>query len=152
MEKISRRIAVRGIVANDDKLLLVRLKHTKIVPESIRLTWCLPGGGLWENELILDGLTREMIEETGVKPVIGNLLYINQFNKDDRNHIEFFFHIINSQDYLNINLAKTTHGINELEEIDFKDPKTIHIMPKFLKNENIFEHIAMNKPTKVFTL
>ena len=31
MEKISRRIAVRGIVANDDKLLLVRLKHTKIV-------------------------------------------------------------------------------------------------------------------------
>ena len=151
MEIINRRIAVRGIVIHDNKILLVRLKHTKVVPEWVRLSWCLPGGGLWDDEAITDGLIREMIEETGVRPFIGNLLYINQFNSNDKNHIEFFFHVKNSEDYLNPDISKSSHGLEELEEIDFKDLKSTPILPEFLTQEDVIRHIEKNEPTKIFT-
>ncbi|MEI7838529.1 MAG: NUDIX domain-containing protein [bacterium] len=151
METMERRIAVRGIVFHNNKLLLVRQKHKSIVSDEVRLTWCLPGGGLSENESLIDGLGREMIEETGIKPVIGNLLFINQFNGHDRDNIELYFHIKNSKDYLNTDLSKTSHGQAELEEIDFKEPKKTNISPKFLMEVDIVDQIKNDRPIKIFS-
>ena len=78
-----------------------------------------------------------MIEETGIKPTVGRLLYIQQFKHKDWEHLEFFFDITNSDDYAHVNLDATTHGALEIAEIGFIDPKTEHILPTFLTTQNL---------------
>lgn len=150
---MTRKITVRGMVLHEGKLLCVRLKPYK---DSLREHgtdyWCLPGGGLDDGEALVAGVEREMIEETGVKPVVGNLLYVQQFAQGEREFIEFFLHITNSEDYLNIDLSKTTHGEEEIAEIDFVDPATTRIMPEFLRTDDIGAHIANGSPTRVFSV
>ncbi len=148
-----RRISVRGIVLHKGKLLCVRLKPYK---DSLRLKdnsdyWCLPGGGLNEGEALLAGVEREMVEETGIKPAIGNLLYVQQFAHGERDYLEFFFHIKNAEDYLRIDLSETTHGELEIAEINFIDPAVVRVLPEFLQAEPLSEVIAGNGPTKIFS-
>lgn len=146
-----RRVTVRSIVMHQDKLLCVRLKPYKGHLKRDNSYWCLPGGGLDEGEALIAGVEREMIEETGIKPIVGNLLYVQQFTHGDKDYLEFFFHITNGEDYLHIDLTKTTHGLEEIEEIDFIDPATNHILPEFLKTESLSEHIASGSSTKVIS-
>ena len=149
VRELARQIAVRGIVLHEGKLLCVRLKPYKGHLERDNSYWCLPGGGLDDGESLIAGIEREMLEETGVKPLVGDLLYVHQFAYDDRDNIEFFFHITNSEDYLHIDLAKTTHGLQEIEEIGFVNPSTTHILPEFLKTEPLDELAASGAPTRV---
>lgn len=92
-----------------------------------------------------------MVEETGIKPVVGNLLYVQQFTHGEKDYLEFFFHITNSEDYLHIDLSKTTHAMEEIEEIGFVDPAASHILPAFLKTEAITEHATSSAPVKIFS-
>ena len=148
---MTRRISVRGIVLHDGKLLCARLKPYKEHLQRKNDYWCLPGGGLDEGESLLTGVEREMIEETGIKPVVGNLLYVQQFPFGDKDYLEFFFHITNSDDYLHIDLTKTTHGLQEIEEIGFIDPTSVPVLPTFLATEPLAKHAASGDPTKLFS-
>jgi 8-oxo-dGTP diphosphatase len=139
--RMTRRVTVRGIVLHDHKLLSVRLKPYKDHLKRDNSYWCLPGGGLDEGEALVAGVEREMFEETGIHPVVGNLLYVQQFTHGDKEYLEFFFHITNSEDYLHIDLAKTTHGLEEIEEIGFIDPATTHLLPEFLKTEPLDDQV-----------
>lgn len=133
-----RRVAVRGIVIKDGKLLGVKLK--KYVGKATMEDddyWCTPGGGVDIGEPLIAALEREMIEETGVKPVIGSLLYLQQFQHEDWEHLEFFFHITNAEDYERIDLTATTHGAIEIAEVGFIDPSTETIKPAFLSTVNL---------------
>ncbi len=147
-----RRITVRGIIWHNNKLLCMRLKPYRLANRDF---WCVPGGGVDEGEALLPALDREMIEETGVKPEIGNLLYIQQYidgdDKQTEEQLEFFFHIKNSQDYLNVDLTKTTHGQEEIETLEFVDPKTVNLLPKFLKEESITEDIQLSGTAKIYS-
>lgn len=67
-----RRINVRAIAWHDDKLLAVKHK-TKSGGEANY--WALPGGGLDPFEYLADGVTRELIEETGITPIVGRMLF-----------------------------------------------------------------------------
>lgn len=145
-----RKVTVRGMVLHEGKLLCVRLKPYKDHLKRDNSYWCLPGGGLDEGEALIAGVEREMLEETGIKPVVGGLLYVQQFTHDDKDYLEFFFHITNGEDYLHIDLTKTSHGMEEIEEIDFIDPATAHILPEFLKTEPL-SHVATNSSTKVIS-
>lgn len=69
--RLMGRTGVRAVIEHDDKYLFVRNK----VSEGF---WCLPGGGVEKGEDIITALKREMIEETGIEPVIGNLLFVHQ--------------------------------------------------------------------------
>ena len=146
-----RRISVRGIVLHEGKILCVRLKAYKDHLKKDNSYWCLPGGGLDDGEALIDGVKREMLEETGVEAKVGDLLYVQQFTHGEKDYLEFFFHITNSQDYLNIDLANSTHGEAEIEEIEFINPSDKHILPEFLKTENITELIEAKVPTRVIT-
>lgn len=128
---MERRVTVRGIIKKDGKIFAQRLKNK----EGVNNFWCTPGGGLDSGESLLDGLHRELIEETGVEPVVGPLLYIQQYRDDKREYLEFFFEIRNPEDYEMINLANTSHGEIEVAHYGFIDPGSEFILPEFLQKE-----------------
>jgi ADP-ribose pyrophosphatase YjhB (NUDIX family) len=136
MEKDKKFVVrTRGIIIHDGKLLGVKHPHDT--------SFCaLPGGHIEWKEDIKECLSREMVEELGVIPQIGRLLYINNYMDGDiRQSVEFFFEIANGKDYLYIEHLKTTHA-HEIAEVCWLEPAgTIPIKPNGLwedfKKENI---------------
>jgi len=55
----SRRPSAYALIEKDNKILLIKGKQHRL--------WELPGGGINPGELILEGLIREVFEETGYK-------------------------------------------------------------------------------------
>ncbi len=140
-------ITVRGIIFMDGELFCQKLKHDK--PGKITQIndfWAIPGGHLDSGESLVEGLRREMIEETGVMPHIGALLFTQQYIDDGKNYVEFFYHIVNANDYETIDLASTSHGELEIADYGFIDPKTSYILPKFLSEIDIAAAIQSGKP------
>jgi len=136
----TRRVAVRAVIERNGKILCVKLKKYvgRATKNDNRVYWCTPGGGVDVGEPLIPALEREVIEELGVKPKVGNLLYIQQFEHDNIEQLEFFFHVTNGEDFLAINLGETTHGAIEIAEVDFIDPKTSGlVLPTFLSEQNI---------------
>jgi ADP-ribose pyrophosphatase YjhB (NUDIX family) len=134
---MERRVCVRGIILKDSKLFAVRQNNS--AGEEVDY-WCTPGGGLDIGESILDGLSREIIEETGIKPVIGKLLLIQQFiDPKGREQLELFFEVTNPDDFTNIDLSNTTHGEIELLDFGFVDPKNTYLMPKILSEVELLK-------------
>ena len=144
---MERRITARGIIVKNDKLLCLRLKPYEGHKNDY---WCVPGGGIDPGEPLVASVEREIIEELGVQPKVGNLLFIQQFGSAEtgRENLDFFFHITNSDDFLDIDLSKTSHGDKEIETIEFVDPITNDVRPKFLCNENLKNLGSL--PTKIF--
>ena len=146
---MARRITVRGVIVNDGKLFSV--KHLR--PEGYSKDfWCTPGGGLEEGETLEDGVRRELLEETGIKAIIGRLLIVYQFNKpaeapfQEKECLEFFFHVENSDDFNEIDLSATSHGLVEISKADFINPSTVDFRPAFMKDLDITELLTKNSP------
>lgn len=104
-----------------------------------------------DGETLTDAIKREMTEETGIPPTIGELLYVHQFTYEDSEQFEFFFHITNATDYLNIDMSLASHANKEIAEFGFVDPSATHILPKFLATENLAQHISDKAPVKTFS-
>lgn len=135
---MDRRITTRGIIYKNGKIFAQKLKRG----EGTADFWCTPGGGLDPSESLHDGLVREMIEETGVSPEIGKLLYVQQYREENgREYLEFFYNITNVDDYETIDLTSTTHGEIEVAEYGFVDPAKEVVLPEFLQNANIAKAI-----------
>ena len=143
----TRRVAVRGIIFSNDKLLVATFRQDD---GSEGDYWGTFGGGLDIDEGLVAGLEREMIEETGIAAKVGKLLFIQQFNGRNRDHLEFFFHIKNPEDYDKINLEKTTHGSLELVRAAFVDPKTHSLKPTFLSKIDIKDYIENDRPVFLY--
>lgn len=139
-----RRINVRGIIFTDGKLFAQTLKGDQSY-------WCTPGGGMEDGESLTAALTREMIEETGVAPTIGKLLFIQQFYDGTKEQLEFFFHITNSKDYESIVLDATTHGMLEIENCGFINPAKNNILPKFLQSIDIARSLLSEQPVTIYS-
>jgi len=129
-------IKVRGIILYEGKLLVAKHLGTDFM--------ALPGGHLEYGEDVTTCLKRELVEELGVLPEIGRLLYISTFVSDDKTeYVEFFFEVKNGKDYLNIDGLERTHA-HELAEILWVSPDSnIEILPKQFnedfKNNKIFD-------------
>lgn len=141
-------ITVRGIVYHEGKIFAQRLKSET----GINKFWSTPGGKLDVGEDLLSCLEREMIEETGVMPRIGRLLFLQQFiDGDDNELLEFFYHIENSEDYLKIDIDNTTHGLLEVEEFGFIDVKKEAVLPDFLKEVDLPEVFSQAQAVQLFS-
>ena len=69
------RIAVRGVILHDDRLLLVNAYAGQ---ESD--LWCAPGGGVEAGQSLPDNLVREVAEETGLTVTVGAPCLVNEFH------------------------------------------------------------------------
>ena len=96
-----------------------------------------------------------MIEETGIAPRIGCLLFVQQFSfknrlGEAREELEFFFQLENPEDYRVIDLSKTTHGTVELADCTYVDPRQTNIMPVFFQTIDIESYIANDMPVLIW--
>ncbi|MCF7833657.1 MAG: NUDIX domain-containing protein [Candidatus Pacebacteria bacterium] len=108
-------IKVRAIILHEGKLLAVRHPHDTSFA-------ALPSGKLEWGEDVKECLTREIIEELGVRPEIGKLLYINNYTQSDgKQYIEFFFEVKSGTDYLNLSKLHRSHA-HEIAEIVWVNP------------------------------
>lgn len=146
-----RRVAVRAVVVHGGKLLAVELKPYAGSTITGEPYWCTIGGGLDEGEDLVKGLEREVFEETGIKPVVGNLLFVQQFVHNDKEQLEFFFHVTNATDFLHVDLSKTSHGAAEIEKIAFIDPLGENVKPTFLTEVDVVTAAANPGPTQIFS-
>ena len=71
------RLAVRGIVMREGRLLLVNAWKGK---DHI---WCAPGGGVEPHSSLPDNLAREIHEETGLTVRVGTPCLVNEFHDPD---------------------------------------------------------------------
>jgi len=145
---MERRVAVRGIIVKNGALFCQCLKADDGTKKDF---WCTPGGGLDAGESLHEGLTRELIEETGVAPTIGNLLFIQQYRDEKREYLEFFFNVTNVDDFEEIDLASTSHGHLEVAEHGFVNPNSVNLLPAFLKDIDLASRIQSDTPIEVFT-
>lgn len=148
---MKRRVAVRAIIVDQNgQLFAVRLKDYEGGTNSVNDFWCVPGGGVDAGEALLPALERELIEELGVKPVISDLLYIQQFQSGEQEHLEFFFHVTNADDFLELDLSKTTHGDTEIAEYGFIDTASETVLPKFLSQQDYKAIKPSGNTTQIF--
>jgi 8-oxo-dGTP diphosphatase len=142
-----RQIAVRGIIYKNGKIYAQKLKHK----DGESSFWSMPGGRIEDGESIINCLEREMIEETGIKPQIGNLVLVQQFQDGNHEKMEFFFHIKNAEDYEKVDLTNTSHGMSEVSKHEFIDPKTESLKPDILQTIDIEQCINNTEPTIVIS-
>jgi 8-oxo-dGTP pyrophosphatase MutT (NUDIX family) len=143
-----RRVAARGIIFRNNELLVTKFKQENGSESDY---WGTFGGGVDSEESLHDAIHREMIEETGIAPVIGRLLFIQQFMDEELEHLEFFFHIENTEDYEIIDFEKTSHGALELTRSAFVDPKANVLLPAFLGEIDIKDYVENNRPVYFYT-
>lgn len=153
MQDYTRRVTVRGIIYKDGKLFCQELKNKDGTGRGF---WCTPGGGLELGESLIDGLQREMLEETGVKATIGKLLFVQQYSEGAptgehgaQEFLEFFFHIENAANYDTID-EHASHFAAEILNYGFVDPKTSNVLPKFLQTIDIESYITSDLPPYVY--
>ncbi len=139
-----RRVTTRAVIIKNGMIFCVKQRNS--AGQTVDY-WCTPGGGLDIREPLVTGLKREIIEETGVNPEIGNLVLIQQFvDSKGREQMEFFFHVTNADDFENIDLNKTTHGSHEIDEFGFVDPATTYILPKILRQIDLSNIDKIERP------
>lgn len=129
MEDKKTIVKARAIILHEGKLLAVSHPHdTSFV--------ALPGGKLEWGEDIIECISREIIEELGVKPEIGRLLYINTFTQaDNKQYVEFFFEVKNGGDYLDTERLARSHA-HEIAQIAWLSPTDeIKILPRSLSED-----------------
>ncbi len=82
------RIRVNGVLIEENKILMI--KH-KMSPE--RDFWSTPGGGMKFGSPVQENLTREFLEETGLKIAVEEFLCINEYLAPPLHALECFFNV-----------------------------------------------------------
>jgi len=142
-----RRVNVRGIIFRNGEILVTKFRQDD---DSESAHWGTFGGGLDIGESLHQGLHREMIEETGIVPEIGKLLFTQQFADEEKEYLEFFFHITNTDDYATIDLSSTSHGLLELVRAEFVDPTKHNVLPAFLQTIDIKDYIENERAPFIY--
>lgn len=137
---MQKEIVVRGraVIIHDDKLLVVKHSH------GLHFA-ALPGGHLEYGESPLECVEREIIEELGITPVMGDLLYVHSYVADNKQSIEFFFAVDNGVDYLELLAVERSHAHEIAEYLWISRASDVMLLPqKFMFD---FKNDALPKGT-----
>ena len=74
-------IRVRGIVVENDQLLLI--KRVKMENDKENIYYVFPGGGLEDGETLEEGVKREVLEELGIDVEVLDMRYLENYNHTD---------------------------------------------------------------------
>jgi 8-oxo-dGTP diphosphatase len=86
-------VGVGGVVISGGRALLIRRGHPPLQGQ-----WSIPGGMLEVGETLIEGVRRELIEETGVEVEVGELIEVfERINLDGDGKTRYHFVIL---DYL----------------------------------------------------
>lgn len=88
MTRAAPRLAVRALILQDDRLLLVNAWR-----DARSDLWCAPGGGVEPGASLPDNLIREVMEETGLTIAVGTPALVNEFHDPASgfHQVEVFF-------------------------------------------------------------
>lgn len=115
------KIRSRGVIISEGELLVVC--HMRDGASSD--FFAFPGGHLDAGELPDECIRRELIEELGIAPTVGRLLYVYTFtDKEGIQSVEFFFEIENGDDFRYTTDAGRTHA-HEIAEMKWIKPEDI---------------------------
>ena len=79
MASYSPRLAVRALILQDNRLLLVNAWGGGVSD-----LWCAPGGGVDRGASLPENLAREVHEETGLTVEVGAPCLVNEFHEPGR--------------------------------------------------------------------
>jgi 8-oxo-dGTP diphosphatase len=83
-------VGVGGVVICDGRALLVRRGKAPLLGE-----WSIPGGMLETGETILEGVRRELMEETGVEVRVGELIEVfERITRDAEGRAQFHYVVL----------------------------------------------------------
>ena len=72
-------MCVGAVAVDADRLLLIRRGHAPAAGQ-----WSVPGGRVEAGELLAEAVVRELLEETGIEGVCGELVgWVERFDPDD---------------------------------------------------------------------
>lgn len=83
----SPRLAVRGVILRDDRLLLVNAW------KGLTHLWTCPGGGVEIHQSLPEALAREVHEETGLEVAVRGPCLVNEFHdpKGSYHQVDIYF-------------------------------------------------------------
>jgi 8-oxo-dGTP diphosphatase len=88
MARFKPRLAVRALILDRDRLLLVNA-----YPGARLQLWCAPGGGCEAGQSLPENLAREVQEETGLQISVGAPVLVNEFHDPETgfHQVDIFF-------------------------------------------------------------
>lgn len=124
------RIAVRAIIVQDGRLLLVNAW-----PDGQSKLLCAPGGGVEPNASLPDNLVREVYEETGLRVQVGAVCLVNEFHDPDAgfHQIEVFFRCQILSGQIDVNWRDPEDIVTERHWISKAEMDDLLWRPKSLK-------------------
>ena len=89
----SPKLTADGAILKGNKILLIKRKN-----EPFKGNWALPGGYVEYGEKVEDAVVREVLEETGMKAKISDLLGVySDPNRDPRGHTITVVYLLETQ-------------------------------------------------------
>lgn len=122
-------IRARAVIMHEGELLLVKHPHNTTFA-------ALPGGHLEWGEDPRECLRREIIEELGIEPILGRLLYVNTFlDGDTKQPFEFFIEVTNGKEFKDTEKFAGTHYFELAEVLWVKQDTDVRILPIQFAND-----------------
>jgi 8-oxo-dGTP diphosphatase len=83
-------VGVGGVVISNGRALLIRRRNPPLEGQ-----WSIPGGMLETGETLLEGVRRELLEETGIEVRVGELIEVfERINLDDGGKARYHFVVL----------------------------------------------------------
>lgn len=118
----------------NSSLLLIKQN----VPTRDYPVWMPPGGGVLVGETLETALTREVLEETGLKVLPEKLLWIHEFLETPYHAIEFYFECSIVGGMLKLGsdpeLPEDEQALLEVKFVSSDELVSLPVFPDFLKN------------------
>jgi 8-oxo-dGTP diphosphatase len=107
-------VGVGAVIVDEGKVLLVKRKY-----EPLKGHWSLPGGMVEIGETLETALTREMLEETGLRVDVGPVIEVfDRIMRDEERRVRYHFVLI---DYLCWPAGGALQAGSEVEEAIWAD-------------------------------